>query len=114
MDLVEGDLPLRLVHDVIGDHGSPTACTVFAPCLGQEQTQCDGKRHLVASQRDRDERLAVGLLAKLTAVLMRDADRVLSLLGDRGVIDDEVRASATEERVRLLEEYLLDRFRVPA
>ena len=38
---------------------------------------------------DRDGDLAVGLLAQLAAVLMLDADGVLALLGEAGIVDDE-------------------------
>src|SRR5208282_882328 len=44
---------------------------------------------------------------------MRDADRVLALLGDGGVVDDEVRVGSSEQRVRLVEKHLLDRVGIP-
>lgn len=48
-------------------------------------------RHFVRSQRQRHERLAVGILAKRRSMLWRHANRVISLLGQRRVIDDQPR-----------------------
>ena len=42
---------------------------------------------MITGERQRDGHLAVVLLADLTAILPRDANRVRSLLGDAGVID---------------------------
>ena len=38
--------------------------------------------------RQRHRHLAIGLLAELTAILVVHADRMLALLGERGVVDD--------------------------
>ncbi|MDC0746136.1 hypothetical protein POL67_32715 [Polyangium sp. rjm3] len=61
-----------------------------------------------------EESLAVGVLAELPAVLMRDADRVRSLLWNCGVVNDEVGVLAADERSSLLEEHALVPGRVPA
>jgi hypothetical protein len=58
--------------------------------------------------------MAIGVLAELSAVLMRDANRVRPLLRDRRVVDDEVGVLAAYERPRLLEEQAFVLGRVPA
>src|SRR5262249_2274816 len=57
--------------------------------LREEEAQRRREMPLGADIVERDGDLAVGLLAQLAAVLMLDADGVLALLGEAGVVDDE-------------------------
>ena len=57
--------------------------------MGKYSRNAAGKCPLGLDVVDRDGHLAVGLLAQLAAVLMLDADGVLALLGEAGIVDDE-------------------------
>lgn len=69
--------------------GTIEPCGITRPALRQEQPQPYHVRHFATGQRQRYERPAVGVLAKRRGILRRDADRVASLLGQRGVVDDQ-------------------------
>src|SRR6202167_2504683 len=112
-DLVERDLPLRTKHDLFGYAALATTRRVLGPRLGQVQPPRHRKRHLVTCQRQRHERLAVGVLAELSAVLMRDAYRMRALLHERRVVDDQVRVASPDQRVGLVEQNSLVVARVP-
>src|SRR4029077_1884713 len=89
VEQVQGDLalgPLRAVS--LGDAGRLEAFGRTRPGLGQIEPQCGGEVPRGADVVDRDGDLAVGLLAELAAVLMLDADGVLALLGEAGIVDD--------------------------
>jgi hypothetical protein len=108
-DLVERDLPLRPEDDILGHTALATTDFVLCPLLRQVEAQRDRYGDLVPRQRQGDERLAVGSLAELAAVLVRDADRVLALLHQRRVVDDQMRVVSADERVRLLQQHALVR-----
>jgi hypothetical protein len=77
-------------------------------------TSATARRSSSRATGHRDETLAIGLLAQRATVLMRDAHRVLSLLRDCGVVDDQVRVVAAHDRVGLVEQHLLDWLGRPA
>jgi hypothetical protein len=58
----------------------------------------------VACERQRYQRLAVGVLAKHRSILRSDTDRMLALLRHRGVIDYQHCIAAADEFVRLNEQ----------
>src|SRR5271155_819088 len=87
IDLRERDLPLRSMNHVLWDIGALTPHIVLGPALGQKESKPDCNGDLIPGQRHRDQHLAVGLLSKSTAVLMRDSNRQLPLLGQSGVVD---------------------------
>ena len=70
---------------------------IAGPALGQEQAQADADRHLGAGQCERDQNLAVGPFAELAAVLPLHPDRVLALLHQRGVVDNQHRVRSADQ-----------------
>ena len=63
-------------------HAGPRhAPGVVRPALGQEQPQTHHHRHLARGQRQRDQRLTIGGLAKRRGILRRDADRMAPFFG---------------------------------
>jgi len=73
----------------IGHACADEAVRIARPALGQEQTQANHDRHFARSQRQRHQRLAIGVLAQRRRVLRSDADRMASLLGQRGIVNDQ-------------------------
>jgi hypothetical protein len=61
---------------------------VVDPLLGQVEPPCDRQAGPRGGQRQADRDLTVVLLADLTAVLPGDAERMPTLLGDAGVVED--------------------------
>src|SRR3954454_2912860 len=64
------------------------AFAVLSPFLRQVQTIGNRQAGRVVGYRQRHRRLAIGLSAKLPAVLRSHANRMPSLLGKRSIIDD--------------------------
>jgi hypothetical protein len=83
------------------------------PLAGQEELQRDGHRHLVPGQRQRHERLAVGVLAERPGVLARHAHRGRALLRQRRVVHHQHGVGPAEQRVRLGGEHGFERRAVP-
>jgi hypothetical protein len=92
-------------------HGTPLG--IGTPVLGQEETQADADRHLGPGQGERDQRLAVGPLAELAAVLPLHADRVAALLRQGGVVHDQHRVRPAHQPVGGLDQLVLQRCRGP-
>ena len=102
VDLRQRDLGLGQGAAVLLRHaGVGAAIRVGGPLVRQEQPEPERHRHLVLGQGERDQDLAVGLLAQGPAVLAGDADRALALLRQGGVVDHQHRARAADKRVRL-------------
>ena len=72
-----------------GTPASSSRSGELGPGLREEEPQRRREMPLGADVVERDGDLAVGLLAQLAAVLMLDADGVLPLLGEAGIVDDE-------------------------
>src|SRR5208282_3933906 len=68
--------------------GFLSSLSILGPLLRQIQLVPDRQAGVMIGDRERYRVLAVGLLAKLTAILMSHADRMFSLLGKSRVIDD--------------------------
>jgi hypothetical protein len=114
VDLGEGDLLARAVAPRLArDAGAPAARGRVGPRARQVEPEPDAHGHLAASQRERDERLAVGRLARLAGVLARHADRVPPLLEQRGVVDDQHGVRAADEPRGLANERGLEGRRIP-
>jgi len=107
LDFIEGDLPLRAKHDLFGYSALSTSRGIFCPGLGEVEPQRHRDRHVVARQRQRHERLAVGTFPELSTVLMGYADRVCALLHQGRVVNDQMRLATADQRLRLLEQYAL-------
>src|SRR5208283_2246940 len=84
----KGDLRFGLEHDVLGNSGSCPANRVGGPILGKIEPKGDRQACLLVGDRQRNRDLTIVLLAKLTAILPGDADRMNALLGESRVVDD--------------------------
>src|SRR6202041_2085252 len=62
--------------------------TTLRPGFRQVQPIGHRKAGGMIGNRQRHRHLAIGLLTELTAILVVHADRMLALLGERGVVDD--------------------------
>ena len=114
VDLGQRDLGLGPVDTMaIGHAGTVEPGRIARPALGQEQPQPDHHRHFARCQRQRHQRLAVGVLAKRRGVLRSDADRVASLLGQRGIVDDQPGIVTADHPVGFGEQHRLQRRGVP-
>jgi len=101
VDLGERDRGLRPGPPVLVRHaGAGAPVRAGRPHLRQEQPQAHRHGHLAPGQGERDQDLAVGALAGGPAVLPRHPDRVSALLGQGGVVDDQHRVGAADQRVR--------------
>jgi hypothetical protein len=65
------------------------ALAITRPLLWQIQPKREGNGYFPVSERQGDECLAIGLFAQLAAILARNAHRMLALLDQTGVINDE-------------------------
>src|SRR5580704_8475686 len=88
LDLVKGDLRFGLEDDVLGHAGSCPANRIGRPSLGKIEPKGDRQARVFVGYRQRDRDLTIVLLAKLTAILPGDADRMNALLGESCVVDD--------------------------
>jgi hypothetical protein len=86
---------------------------IGAPVLGQEQPPADAHRHLAPGERQRDQRLAVGPLAELAAVLALHAHRAPALLHQSRVVHDQRRVRPADEPVGGPDQLVLERGRGP-
>src|SRR5262245_41407119 len=86
--LAERDLRLGLEGDLSRHAGLLAALLVVGPRFGEIETHGNRQARLVAGHRQCHRHLAVVLLAELAAVLARNPDGMLALLGDAGVVDD--------------------------
>src|SRR3984957_17721370 len=87
-DLIKRDLRLGLERDLLGHPRLAATYIVLGPRLRQVQPVGHRQARVVIGKRQRYRRLAVRLLAKLSAVLVRYPDRMSSLLGKARVVDD--------------------------
>ena len=88
MDLFQRDLRFgsedeALRHPRLGPTGR-----IASPALGQVEFEGNRQAGQIIGSRQRHGDLAVLWLAQLAAILARHPDRVLTLLGKSGVIDD--------------------------
>ena len=114
VNLGKRDLRLRSSDAMLDWNAGPLQSQRIArPALRQEQAQRQHDRHLAAGQRQRHQRLAIGVLAQDRSILRRDADRVLALLRQRRVVDHQHRIIATNEAVGLGEQLGFERRRIP-
>ena len=110
VDLLEGDLRLcRRDLAVLGNARPVHPLGIGRPGLGQKKAQAHHHRHLARCQCHRDQRLAVGRLAERGSVLRSDPDRMLPLLRQRGVVDDEKTALVPDQTISLLQQGRLER-----
>ena len=87
-DLLKRDLWLGLEADLLGHARLAPTFVVCRPVLRQIETIHRRQTGVVIGKRQRHRDLTVILLAKLPAILTPHTDRVRSLLGETGVIDD--------------------------
>ena len=114
INLLDGDL--RLCQGdlaLLGNPGAVHAPGITRPALGQEQAQTHHHRHFARRQRHRNERLAVGGLAKRRGVLRRHPDRMAAFLGQRCIVDDQKPGLVPHQTVGLLQENSLERCAFP-
>jgi hypothetical protein len=81
-----------------------TAIRVGHPFVRQEQPEPDRHRDLALRQGERDQDLAVRLLAQDAAVLPGHPNRALALLRTRGVVDHQYRIRTADQRLRFLDQ----------
>ncbi len=74
---------------------------VRCPRLRNIETQGHGNRNVVAGEGQRHKALTVGLLSQRATILVRNADRMLSLLRKGRVINNEESTVAPDEGVGL-------------
>ena len=114
VDLGQGNLGLRAGRSITRRHaGAFQAVSIARPALRQKQAQGHHHRHLTAGQRQRYQRLAIGVLSQRRGILRRDPDRMLPLLRQRGVVDHQHRIAAPDKPIRLNKEFLLQGRRIP-
>src|SRR5512142_3080233 len=85
---LQRDLPLRPVHQVVGDAGLAAAVTVGVPALGQEQLTVEQAVEVAAGQPQLDGDDAVLGLAQPAAPLLLDAGGLVPLLGIAGLVEE--------------------------
>jgi hypothetical protein len=108
-------LRLGLEGAVLDRHAGPAQALGGArPRLGQEQPRREGDRGLIPGQGERDQGLAVGVLAERRGVLRRDAHRGGALLRRRRAVDDEVGVRPAHQPVRLDQRLGSQRSTIPA
>jgi hypothetical protein len=88
LNLPQRDLRLGPEGDLVRDPGLPPPPPVCRPFLGQIQTPSDRQARRLVRHGQAHCNLTVVLLAELSAVLSRHADRVLALLRKTRVVDD--------------------------
>ena len=100
VNLLDGDLRLcQSDLPIPGDARPGHPLGIVRPGLGKEEPQADHHRHLAGRQGQRNQRLAVGRLAERGSVLRRDPNRVLPLLRQRRVVDDEKAPLITNQAI---------------
>jgi hypothetical protein len=113
INLVQRDLPLRPVGDHLGHARGCASPGIRTPVLRQEQPQADTDRHLGPGQGERDQRLTVRPLPKLTTVLPLHPDRVPTLLHQGRVVHHQHRVRPAHQPVGGPHQLLLQRSRRP-
>ena len=114
LEFLQRDLRLRARRpERLGHAGALQALRILDPGVGQKQPQDDRDRHLIPGQRQRDQRLAVGVLAQSAGILRADADRMRALLGQRRVVDHQDGVGPADEPVGLGQEFGFQRRLVP-
>lgn len=86
--LVERDPWLGLEPDGLGNAGLLAPLGILGPALGQVKPVRQRQTAGIVGNRERHCDLTILLLAQLPAILPGHADRMLALLGKRGVVDD--------------------------
>jgi hypothetical protein len=81
-------LRFGLEHDVLGHAGFGPADRIGRPIFGKIEPKGDRQACVLVGYRQRDRDLTIVLLAKLTAILPADADRMNAFLGESRVVDD--------------------------
>ena len=114
VDFLQGDAPLGLERDGQRNAGAQATVDIARPGFGQERAQPDTDRHLAAGQGERDQDLTVGRFAKLTAILVRHADRLAPLFDQGRVVDRQDGVGAADEILGLADEFELQGLRSPA
>ena len=87
-NLIERDLRFGLEADIFRHSRLAPTTVVLAPVLRQIQPIAHRQARSVVGKRQRYCHLAVRLLAKLPAILVRHPDRMPSLLGKARIVDD--------------------------
>lgn len=114
IELGKRDLVLGAEGDALGHAGLPAPLGVVHPRLGQVEPERGGDGHFGLSEGERDQGLAISPLAELAAVLAGHIDGALTLIDERGVVDDEHGIRAADQPVGLTDEQLLQRSALPA
>ena len=96
LDQAERDLRLGLENDGVGNTRLFAPTLVLGPFLWQVEAIADRQAGVMMGERKRHRGLAVGPLAKLTAILPRHPDRMPALLGEARVV--EIHASIGPRR----------------
>jgi len=99
-DLLQRDLRLGQKSNRLGDAGRGAALGISGPLQRQIQAPGDRQARRMIGQRQADRNLTVVPLTELAAILTRHPDRMASLLGKAGVVDDPGfdRAAAFDNR----------------
>jgi len=88
LNLLKRDLGLGLETDILRHPGLTPTVTVRRPVLRQIQAIGHRQARVAIGNRQRHRDLTVVLFAELAAILPPHPDRVRSLLGEGGVVDD--------------------------
>src|SRR5690606_3825549 len=93
-----------VVAQFLGNPGALQAGRIARPALRQEQPQAHHDWHFSRCQGERNQRLAVGILAECRSILWRHADRMMALLGQGRIVDDQPGILASDLSVSLGEQ----------
>src|SRR5207342_673444 len=88
LDLIKGDLRLGAEDDILRDTCLGPSLGIVRPGLRQIEPICYRQAGVIVGHRQAHRDLAIILLTQLSAVLPRNADRMLALLREAGVADD--------------------------
>jgi hypothetical protein len=106
-------LRLRSCRSILGrDTRSIQPGPVARPTLGKKQPQRQHDRDFASRQCQRYQGLPVRGLAQRRGILRSDTDRMHAFLGYRGVVDDQHGIGATNELIRLNQQFCLHRLGV--
>lgn len=114
INLLQGDLRLGawLAH-LFWHAGFQQPRGIPGPAFGQKQSQGHRHRNLLAGQCQRYQRLTIGSLSKHRRVLRGDADGMLPLLRQSGIVDYKKRIVRADHPVRLAHQLQPKRLIVP-
>jgi hypothetical protein len=114
LEFLQRHLWLRSSHpEGLGHPCAVETLRVVDPGVRQKQPQTDRDRHLMSSQGERDQDLAIGVLAHSPGILWANPDRMRAFLQQCGVVDDQNSIRATHELVGLGQEFGFQRRLVP-